>query len=56
MAVETMSRMAQLHVLIGLASDTKPTIAPVGATYIESDTGVQYVFAAETWNRILGVK
>jgi hypothetical protein len=41
--------------LIGLASDTKPTIAPDGSIFIESDTGVQYRFASLAWARILGV-
>ena len=55
MAVEVIQSRKN-NLLIGLSSDSKPTVASVGAKFIESDTGVQYIFAGSTWNRVLGVK
>lgn len=41
-------------VYMGLSSDTKPTTAPVGSKFIETDTGnVWLMLNTATWSKVL---
>jgi len=48
MAYEPIENFGPVN-LVGLSSDTKPTISPVGSTFYETDTGAVYMFAASAW-------
>ncbi len=40
---------ALLPKFFGLSTDTKPSKAPIGATFYETDTGVRYVWTGGAW-------
>ena len=47
--------MAVIHLgngwLTGLAADTKPTTYPAGSRFLETDTGLIYVYIASVWTK-----
>lgn len=41
-------------IITGVSSDTKPTTAPDGTTFVETDTKKWYIIASGTWSEFAG--
>lgn len=46
------TRIATPHAYVGLSSDQKPTTSvPAGSTFVERDTGHEFIFDGTDWGR-----
>lgn len=50
----TVQMVAAIQNFQGLAADTKPTAAPVGSTFHETDTGRRFVWDRASWLDVVG--
>lgn len=39
---------------LGVAADVKPSGAPAGSTFVETDTGARFVYDGSAWVRLQG--
>lgn len=42
-------KIATIQRWLGLSTDTKPTVADVGSTFIENDTGIRWIYNNYAW-------
>ena len=42
-------KLAQIRRFLGLSSDNKPTVVPIGSTFLETDTLKDFIFDGTSW-------